>query len=46
MKSSYIFAAILVCSAIGAVTGGRGTKTALAVVSSAFALYGLVRIIA
>jgi len=44
MKSSYLFAAILACSAIGAVTGGRGTKTALAVGSAALALYGLVRI--
>lgn len=45
MKSSYLFAAILACSAIGAVIGSRGTKSALAVVSAALALYGLVRLI-
>jgi len=45
MKSSYIFAAILACSAIAALTGGRGTKAALSVASAVLALYGLVRII-
>jgi hypothetical protein len=45
MKFSYLFAAILACNAIGAVTGGRGTKSALAVVSAALALYGLIRIV-
>lgn len=44
MKTSYLFAAILACNAIGTVTGSRGTKTAFALASAVIAIYGLVRI--
>jgi len=43
MKLSYIFAAILVCSVIGALVPTRSAKTILLVVSGLLAAYGLVR---
>ncbi len=46
MKTSYIFGAILACSIIGTFTGARTAKTVLLVLSGAFSLYGLVRLLA
>ncbi|MES2361765.1 MAG: hypothetical protein V4646_08175 [Pseudomonadota bacterium] len=46
MKTSYIFGAILTCSIIGTFTGARTAKTVLLVLSGAFSLYGLVRLLA
>jgi hypothetical protein len=45
MKTTYIFGAILLCSAMGVVVGGRGAKTALLAVSAALSMYGLVRML-
>ena len=44
MKNTYILAAILASSIIGAVSGGRALKTGFAVASGVHALYGLIRI--
>lgn len=45
MKTLYIFGAILACNTLAVVVGARSTKTALAGVSAALAVYGVVRII-
>jgi hypothetical protein len=45
MKTTYIFGAILACSAIGALASGRSTKTAFLVVSGIFSIYGLARLL-
>ncbi|MET0519633.1 MAG: hypothetical protein ABW005_12480 [Burkholderiaceae bacterium] len=45
MKTTYVFAAILACSAVGLLVGGRGAKTALLLASGALSLYGLIRLI-
>lgn len=45
MKSTYLFAAIALCSAIAAFSGNRGVKTALCVASAALSAYGLMRLI-
>jgi hypothetical protein len=45
MKQTYIFGAILACSAIGTLTGARAAKTALLVVSGLLAAYGLFRLL-
>ena len=45
MKTSYILGAIVLCSIVGAMSAGRGTKTALLVVSGLLAAYGLFRIL-
>jgi hypothetical protein len=43
MKTTYIFAAILICSVIGALLGDRAAKTAMLITSGFFAAYGLIR---
>lgn len=43
MKTNYLLAAILACSAIGAFVSHRAMKTALAVGSAVIALYALLR---
>jgi hypothetical protein len=45
MKTTYILAAILACSTVGAISGGRALKTSLAVASGVLALYGLIRML-
>lgn len=45
MKTSYIFGAILACSAIGTLIGARAAKTALLVLSGVLSIYGLVRLL-
>lgn len=45
MKMTYIFAAILVCSVIGALVPTRMGKTLLLVLSGALAAYGLYRLL-
>ncbi|MES2091970.1 MAG: hypothetical protein V4532_18610 [Pseudomonadota bacterium] len=45
MKFSYLFALILACNAVGVITSHRGTKTAMALVSAALAIYGLAKIL-
>ena len=41
MKTSYIFAAILACSAAGALLGHRAAKNLMLLASGALSLYGL-----
>ncbi|WP_158218842.1 hypothetical protein [Roseateles aquatilis] len=43
MKTNYLLAAILVCSAVGAFVSDRSLKTVLAVGSGGIALYALLR---
>lgn len=45
MKTTYIFAAILVTSVIGTLVPARSTKTILLVISAVLAAYGLVRLL-
>lgn len=45
MKTTYILAAILASSIVGAISGGRALKTTFAVASGVLALYALVRIL-
>lgn len=45
MKMTYIFAAILVCSVIGALVPTRMVKTLLLLLSGALAAYGLYRLL-
>ncbi len=45
MKTTYIFGAILACSVIGALVGGRSTKTALLVGTGLLSVYGLARLL-
>ncbi len=45
MKTTYIFAAILVCSVIGALVPTRMVKTLLLVISGVLAGYGLLRLL-
>lgn len=45
MKSSYLFAAILVTSTVSAAAAGKGAKTGLALVCAAIALLALLRIV-
>lgn len=45
MKTSYIFAAILACSVVGTVVGGRAMKTAMLVSAGVLSLYGVFRML-
>jgi len=45
MKTTYIFAAILICSLAGTVVSGRSVKNAFLLLSGALSIYGLVRIL-
>ncbi len=45
MKTSYIFIAILVISAIGTLTANRAVKTGALATTGALSLYGLSRIL-
>ena len=45
MKTTYILAAILACSIIGALVGARAARTALFVASALLSLYGLFRLL-
>lgn len=43
MKTNYLLAAILACSALGAVVSSRSMKTVLLVASAAIAAWALLR---
>ncbi len=45
MKTSYIFAAILACSAAGALLGHLSAKNLMLLASGALSLYGLARML-
>jgi hypothetical protein len=45
MKTSYLFIAILICSVLGAVVGGRSAKNACFLLAGLFSLYGLFRML-
>jgi len=45
MKTTYILAAILACSATGTLIGDRSAKTAFLVLSGILSIYGLARLL-
>ena len=45
MKTTYILGAILACSVIGTLVGGRGVKTGMLVLTALLSLYGLFRLL-